>query len=133
MNVLEQLKEKTTFTEFVLAKKIRENCKISGKQKAGISMSDLETAMEALAEEKGIFYSLHVNSANDLLIKKSDKFEAATAEGKKRRLASEKSMVILTNGDFNSKKAGGGTKGKGKQRTERKHINIYSDYENLDD
>ena len=38
---IEQMKEKSLITEAVLAKKVRENAMILGKNKAGISLKDL--------------------------------------------------------------------------------------------
>ena len=42
VTALEQMKEKSLITEANLAKKVRENAKISGKNKAGICLKDLE-------------------------------------------------------------------------------------------
>ena len=67
---LEQMKEKALITEAVLAKKVRENAKIQGKNKAGICLKDLEICIEYLAENKDLPFALHLNSANDILIKK---------------------------------------------------------------
>ena len=64
------MKEKSLITEANLAKKVRENAKISGKNKAGISLKDLEVCIEYLGENKELPYALHLNSANDILIKK---------------------------------------------------------------
>lgn len=132
---IEQMKEKSTFTEFVLAKKIRENAKITGKKKAGIGLSDLQIVLESLSEEK-IFYSIHINSVNEILLKKEDSFVELPAEQKHRRQASEKSMSIFTNSDVNAAGSGknpGGKKQNGqKKRSERKSMNI-NDWENFDD
>ena len=70
VNALEQMKEKSLITEAVLAKKIRENAKIQGKNKAGICLKDLESCIEYLAENVQLSFVLHLNSANDILIKK---------------------------------------------------------------
>ena len=43
---LEQMKEKSLITEAVLAKKVRENAKIHGKNKAGSSLKDLDICIE---------------------------------------------------------------------------------------
>ena len=80
---LEQLKEKSLITEAVLAKKVRENAKIQGKNKAGICLKDLETCVEFLAENKQLYFSLHVNSANDILIKKEDFPKPMDSDSKK--------------------------------------------------
>lgn len=50
VTALEHLKGKSLITEAILAKKIRENAKIQGKNKAGICLKDLETCIEYLAE-----------------------------------------------------------------------------------
>ena len=84
VTALEQMKEKSLITEANLAKKIRENAKISGKNKAGISLKDLEISIEYLAE-KEVPFALHLNSANDILIKKEDEYKLLEADAKKRR------------------------------------------------
>lgn len=130
LKAVQQLSEKSTYSEFVLAKKIRENAKISGKQKAGIGMNDLEKVISALGEQ-GEFYSLHMNSANDILIKKDSETKLLSADARKRRLSSEKSMSIFTNGDF-GKKSGGSNQHKKEKRSDRHKMNIYGNYEDLD-
>ena len=118
VNALEQMKEKSLITEANLAKKVRENAKISGKNKAGIYLKDLEVCIEYLGENKELPYALHLNSANDILIKKvgSDESLSGCAErewklldgdAKKRRKSSEKSISVLTNGDLRKKASGG--------------------------
>ena len=72
VTALEQMKEKSLITEANLAKKVRENAKISGKNKAGICLKDLELCIEYLGENAQLPYALHLNSANDILIKKVD-------------------------------------------------------------
>ena len=127
-NALEQLKEKSLITEAVLAKKVRENAKIQGKNKAGISLKDLDICIQSLAENKGLTFVLHLNSANDILIKKDDEWKLLEADAKKRRQSSEKSMSVLTNGDLRNKASGG----KGLQkRSDRKKLNVrsYDEYE----
>lgn len=127
----EQLGEKAVFSEAILAKKIRENTKISGKQKAGIGMNDLEKVIMYLDENNSATYSLHLNSANDLLIKKDDVAKCLEGDARKRRQSSEKSMDILTVRDLSVKKTP--DKNKKRKRTERKNININSDFESFDD
>ena len=125
---LEQLQEKALITEAQLAKKIRENAKIQGKNKAGISLKDLDVCLQYLSESKGLNYALHLNSANDILIKKEEAFKLLDGDAKKRRQSSEKSMSVLTNGDLRSKASGG----KGPQkRSDRKKLNVcsYEEYE----
>ena len=115
---LEQMKEKSLVTEANLAKKVRENAKISGKNKAGICLKDLEICIEYLGENNQLPYALHLNSANEILIKKvgSDESLSGCAErewklldgdAKKRRKSSEKSISVLTNGDLRKKASGG--------------------------
>ena len=125
---LEQLKEKSLITEAVLAKKVRENAKIQGKNKAGICLKDLEACVEFLAENKQLYFSLHVNSANDILIKKEDSLKPMDSDSKKRRQSSEKSISVLTNGDLRTKSSGGKSPQK---RTDRKKLSVrnYDDFE----
>ena len=129
-NILEQWSEKALITEAALAKKIRENLKIESKNKAGLSFRDIEDAILHLGEAKSIFFSLHVNSANDLLIKKSESAKPLDDDARKRRQSSEKAMSILTAGDCTKSK---NTKSKksAKLRTKRESINIYSDFEDI--
>lgn len=127
-SALEQLQEKSLITEAILAKKVRENTKIQGKNKAGISLKDLDICIQYLAENKGPLYALHLNSANDILIKKEENWKLLEGDAKKRRQSSEKSMSVLTNGDLRSKASGG----KGLQkRSDRKKLNVrsYEEYE----
>ena len=122
---LEQMKEKSLITEAVLAKKIRENAKIQGKNKAGICLKDLEVCIEYLAENNQLQLALHLNSANDILIKKEDSWKLLESDAKKRRQSSEKSISVLTNGDLRQKNTGG----KGlKKRSDRKKMD-YRDFE----
>ena len=124
-SALEQMKEKALITEAVLAKKVRENAKIQGKNKAGICLKDLEICIEYLAENKDLPFALHLNSANDILIKKEDIFKLLDADAKKRRQSSEKSISVLTNGDLRRKSTGGKA---AKKRTDRKKMD-YRDFE----
>ena len=107
VTALEQMKEKSLITEANLAKKVRENSKISGKNKAGICLKDLEVCIEYLGENKELPYALHLNSANDILIKKEDVWKLLDGDAKKRRQSSEKSISVLTNGDLRQKASGG--------------------------
>ncbi len=145
VTALEQMKEKSLITEANLAKKIRGNANISGKNKAGISLKDLEVCIEYLGENKEQPFALHLNSANDILIKKvgsdgeADKmlrgsilsespsscaagaWKLLDGDAKKRRQFSEKSISVLTNGDLRQKASGG----KGLQkRTDRKKMSF---------
>ncbi len=125
INALEQMKEKSLITEAVLAKKIRENAKIQGKNKAGICLKDLEVCIEYLAENVQLSFALHLNSANDILIKKEESWKLLEGDAKKRRQSSEKSITVLTSGDLRQKNSGGKP---AKKRTDRKKMN-YRDFE----
>ena len=134
---LVQLSEKSLITEAVVAKKIRENLKLEGKNKAGLCFTDIEAAVINIEENNNLHFAVHLNSANDILIKQAEKAAALEGDARKRRLASEKSMSVLTNGDI--KKAQDGKSGGGKngpkphsKRTDKKKLNInknYDDYE----
>ena len=126
VTALEQMKEKSLITEANLAKKVRENAKISGKNKAGISLKDLEVCIEYLGENSQLPYALHLNSANDILIKKEDVWKLLDGDAKKRRQSSEKSISVLTNGDLRQKASGGKV---AKKRNDRKKL----DYRNFED
>ena len=126
VTALEQLKEKSLITEAVLAKKVRENTKIQGKNKAGISLKDLEVCLEYLAQNSQLTFALHVNSANDILIKKEASFKLLESDAKKRRQSSEKSISVLTNGDLRTKSSGGKAPQK---RNDRKKV----DFRNIED
>ena len=128
VKALEDLGEKSKYTEYILAKKIRENEKISGKQKAGIAMTDLDKAIEYFESNGLAFYALQLNSANDILIQKAEASKPLTLEARQRRNKSEKSMSILTNGDFSAKNKA--SKPKKKVRTERTSLSVRDDYEN---
>lgn len=125
---LEQLKEKSLITEAILAKKIRENAKIQGKNKAGLCLKDLEICLEHLSQNNQLNFALHLNSANDILIKKEENFKLLESDAKKRRQSSEKSISVLTNSDLQNKKS---TKPISKKRTDRKklHFNNIEDFE----
>ena len=121
VTALEQMKEKSLITEANLAKKVRENAKISGKNKAGICLKDLEVSIEYLGENRELPYALHLNSANDILIKKEETWKLLDGDAKKRRQSSEKSISVLTNGDLRQKASGG----KGLQkRNDRKKMSF---------
>lgn len=121
VTALEQMKEKSLITEANLAKKIRENAKISGKNKAGICLKDLEVCIEYLGENKELPYALHLNSANDILIKKEESWKLLDGDAKKRRRSSEMSISVLTNGDLRQKASGGKV---AKKRTDRKKMSF---------
>ena len=130
VTALEQMKEQSLITEANLAKKVRENAKISGKNKAGICLKDLEVCIEYLGENKELPYALHLNSGNDILIKKVGHDESLSdcakrewklldGDAKKRRQSSEKSISVLTNGDLRQKASGGKV---AKKRNDRKKL-----------
>ncbi len=125
VTALEQMKEKSLITEANLAKKIRENAKISGKNKAGICLKDLEVCIEYLGENNQLPYALHLNSANDILIKKvgsdGETWKLLDGDAKKRRQSSERSISVLTNGDLRQKASGGKV---AKKRTDRKKMSF---------
>ena len=125
---LEQLKEKSLITEAILAKKIRENSKIQGKNKAGLCLKDLEICLEHLSQNNQLNFALHLNSANDILIKKEENLKLLESDAKKRRQSSEKSISVLTNSDLQNKKS---TKQISKKRIDRKklHFNDIEDFE----
>lgn len=125
VKALEQMKEKSLITEAVLAKKIRENAKIQGKNKAGICLKDLEPCIEYLAENSSLMFALHLNSANDILIKKEDACKILEGDARKRRQSSEKSITVMTSGDLRQKNSGGEP---AKKRTDRKKMN-FRDFE----
>ena len=76
-------------------------------------------------------YSIHLNSANEYMIKKSQVSVRLESEARHRRVNAEKSMSILTLSDLDSKKSVKGPKQK--KRTESRKISIYSNFEDIDD
>lgn len=123
LKALEQHSEKALCTEAIIAKKIRDNLHLDGKNKAGLSMNDVEQALAALSV-KDLFYSIHLNSANDLLLKKDSKTKYLDQDARRRRLACEKSMVILSNGDVAKNKNNKQKAKKKINRTETRKLNI---------
>ena len=117
---LEQMKEKSLITEANLAKKVRENVKIFGKNKAGICLKDLEICIKYLGEDNQLPYALHLNSANDILIKKEESWKLLAGDAKRRRQTSEKSISVLTNGDLRQKASGVKSPKKRNDRKKRK-------------
>ena len=127
---LVQLSEKSLITEAAVAKKIRETLKFNGKAKAGLCFQDIEEAVFNIEESNNLHYSLHLNSANDLLLKQAENAEGLSADARKRRLASEKSMSVLTNGDVKSALSGKADVAKPyKKRTEKKRMNVNKNYD----
>ena len=139
---LKSIGERTRFSEAILAKKIREQCKIEGKKKAGIALLDLEKAASFLEETENIHFSFMLNSANDLLVEKTETSRLLEGEARQRRLKSEKSMSLFTNSDLgadNGKKSARQdvrsnhpnrtSRNSRPARTERKSLNINSNFE----
>ena len=125
-----QLSEKSLITEAAVAKKIRENLKFNGKPKAGLCFQDVEEAALNIEENNNLHFSVHLNSANDLLLKQSEKAEGLSPDARKRRLASEKSMSVLTNGDVKTALSGKADGSKPyKKRTEKKRMNVNKNYD----
>lgn len=99
LKALEAAGAKSKYSETVLAKKIRENAKISTKKKAVLALTDLEKVLDYLSENNIASYSLSLNSANDLLIEKSAEPKPLSPDARQRRIRSERSMMIFTNKD----------------------------------
>lgn len=126
---VKQMSERVSFTEFHIAKKIRENTKFDGKKKAGLALADMLKVFECLNEE-GVFYSIHVNSVNEILIKKETEAVELPLEAKQRRQKSEKSMSIFTSGDVSAGKSKTGKSGNShEKRSDRKKLSIYDNYD----
>ena len=139
---LKNIGERTRFSEAILAKKIREQCKIEGKKKAGIALLDLEKAASYLEETENIHFSFMLNSANDLLVEKTETSRLLEGEARQRRLKSEKSMSLFTNSDLGadsgkksarqdvrSNHTNRTSRNSRPARTERKSLNINSNFE----
>lgn len=129
-----QLSEKSLITEAMVAKKIRENIKLQGKQKAGLAFTDIEAAIKYIEENKNLHFVLHLNSANDILIKQADAAAGLEGDARKRRLASEKSMSALTSGDVKKAREGKTSGGKNgpkphAKRTDTKKLNVNKNYD----
>lgn len=134
LKALQQLGDKTRYPETILAKKIRENAKLDSKKKAVIALNDLEKVLSVL-EEDGTFYAVHLNSANDLLLEKAEASVPLSADAHHRRQTAEKSMTIFTDRDLKSatKNSGKGDPHHNAKRSDRKKINIHSNFEDLDE
>lgn len=126
LKAMKQHGEKSLCTEAFIAKTVRDNIKIEGKNKAGLSLMDIEKVVEVLGN-KGAFYSVHINSANDILVKKDSETKLTDADSKHRRLASEKSMSVLSNKDLSQTKKSKGKPKNKPNRTESKKLNV-NDY-----
>lgn len=126
VRALEAMGDRSRFTDAVLAKKLRETCRIEGRKKAVIALSDLLAALQVL-EENGRFYSVTVTNANDLLLERAESAKEILLEHKQRRQRHEKSCDLFTNADVSSvgKPSGSGRK---KMRTERVSLNVNRDW-----
>ena len=125
------------FSEADIAKKVRAAAGISGKKRAGISLFDLEAALSAVPAGEGLFWAVSVSSANVILVERSPAEKEIGADVRKRRVASEKSSELLVNSDFSAggkKKIGrkDAVKARKSARTERKSLNIYSDFDDFE-
>lgn len=98
--VLVTFTDDTLYSEAKIAKKIRDNTKITNKKKAGLRLTDIEKAAESLGESNQLAFAFRMNSANDLLVKKSGEMDFLTGDQRHRRLSSEKSMTIMTSQDM---------------------------------
>lgn len=134
-DALESMKEKSLVTEANLSKKLRLIAKIEGKNKACISLEDLEKVLEYLSSNDLAIFSVSLNSVNEFLLKKDLESKKLDLYERKRRQSSEKSKTIFTNSDLNEKKDSKkikAIKNKSKIRTKTEKINIYSNFEDLD-
>ena len=135
---LVQLSEKSLITEAAVAKKIRENLKLEGKNKAGLCFTDIEAAIINIEENNDLHFAVHLNSANDILIKQSESAGGLEGDARKRRLSSEKSMSVLTNGDRKKAPDGksSGKNGNGpkpyKKRTDKMRMNVNKNYDDFE-
>ena len=78
-------------------KKIRENVKFFGKNKASLPLNDIEIAIKFLEETEKLYFSIHCNSANDLFFKPEESPKEFEQSHKQRRLKSQKSMNLHEN------------------------------------
>lgn len=132
LTALEALGERARYSESILVKKIREKTGLDGKKKAGIGLADLEKAIEFQEEKGTAFYSVIMNSANDILIEKNTESHPLSGEARTRRLKSEKSMGIITSRDLNVNKKSG-EKQKILKRSDRKKMNVNKNFEDFQD
>lgn len=104
VKALEACGEKSRFSEAVIAKKIRERAGIEGKKKAGISLVNLENAIEYLEEAGNAHFAIILNSANDVVVEKVTESRPLSQEAHSRRIRSERSMELFTNSDLSKNK-----------------------------
>lgn len=140
-DALEHLKDKAKFTEAILSKSVRISGKIDGKNKAGVSLCDLEKALDYVESNGIAFFEVHLNSENEFMFFKSERLEHSEQsnrldqDSKHRRNSAEKAMILFSNSDVNEKTDSKKIKNLKKQkkiRTKSEKINIYSNFEDLD-
>ena len=134
---VEAFGERARFSEADIAKKVRAAAGISGKKRAGIALSDLEAALSAVPAGDGLSWAVSVSSANVILVERTPTEKEIGADVRKRRVASEKSSELLVSSDFSAvvkKKIGrkDAVKARKSARTERKSLNIYSDFDDFE-
>ncbi len=132
-NTLIALKDKSRFTDAVLAKKLRELAGIIGKNKATVALADLMAATSYL-EAQDIIYSITVTASNTLILERTDSIKELPLDQIQRRQRSEKSQVLFTTSDLKHKASKSDSKKKShgshdNTRTVRKSLNINKDYE----
>ena len=129
---LRQLKNRNLITEAQLIKKIRENVKFFGKNKASLPLNDIEIAIKFLEETEKLYFSIHCNSANDLFFKPEESPKEFEQSHKQRRLKSQKSMNLLTSKDLQVEKSTAHQRSKRTshtKRTQRTSLSVYGEYE----
>ena len=129
---LRQLKNRNLITEAQLIKKIRENVKFFGKNKASLPLNDIEIAIKFLEETEKLYFSIHCNSANDLFFKPEESPKEFEQSHKQRRLKSQKSMNLLTAKDLQVEKSTAHQRSKKPsptKRTQRTSLSVYGEYE----
>ena len=130
---LGQLKNRNLITEANLIKKIRENTKFQGKNKASLPLKDIEIAIDFLQETEKLYFSIHCNSANDLFFKPEETQKEFEQSHKQRRLKSQKSMNLLTSKDLQGEKSTvqqqKTKKTSSPKRTQRTSLSVYREYE----
>lgn len=133
LHALEAMGERSRFTDAILAKKLRERCKIDGRKKSVLALADILAAMEVLAAgENPRYYDITITNANDMLIERCDAPRELALEAKQRRQRHEKSQTLFTNADCVPQNGIGRKKAGKPNRTQRTSINIYSNYEDDD-
>lgn len=110
------------YSDSILLKQIRKDCRLLNKKSATVRVCDLEKAIGFLEEEGSGCWSLHLDSVNNLLIKKVEKVVLLSAEDRSNRLRSEKAMSLLTEKDLQeAQRTGGKNKAfsKGKEKSKK--------------